>query len=74
MDGRIAWTHPALTQRRKQRLAPGVMFAPKVRGKLLPLPVPFAGPLHPGAVMAPSPGALIAVDERTGVVLAGDPA
>lgn len=41
---------------------------------LPPLPMPFASPLHPGAVVAPSPGAPVAVGRRAGVALAGDPA
>lgn len=41
---------------------------------LLPLLVLFASPLHPGAVVAPSPSALADAGDRAGVVLAGDPA
>lgn len=48
----------------------GNSFLPSLR----PLPLLFASPLHPGAVMAPSPGALVAVGKRAGVVLAGDQA
>lgn len=40
---------------------------------LLPLPMLFASSLHPRAVVAPSPGALVAVGKRAGVVLADDP-
>lgn len=60
-------------------MASGVMLAPKVGGKFLSLfpaspPGAVCQPLHPGAVVAPSPSALADVGDRAGVVPAGDPA